>query len=39
MDNLEQLKHGGILDMLCKLVTLTDEELESLIQSTVVGIA
>jgi|TARA_B100000073_G_scaffold319829_1_gene299056 hypothetical protein len=39
MDNLEQLKHEGILDMISQLVTLTDEELESLIQSTVVGIA
>jgi len=39
MDNLEQLKHESIMDMISQLVTLTDEELESLIHSTVVGIA
>ena len=39
MDNLEQLRHEGILGMISELGTLTDDELESLIQSTVVGIA
>ena len=39
MDSLEQLKHEGILDMISQLGTLTDEELEALIHSTVVGIA
>ena len=39
MDSLEELRHEGILDMISQLGTLTDEELESLIQSTVVGIA
>ena len=39
MDSLEQLRHEGILDMISQLGTLTDEELESLIHSTVVGIA
>ena len=39
MDNLEQLRHEGILGMISELSTLTDDELESLIQSTVVGIA
>ena len=39
MDSLEQLRHEGILDMISQLGTLTDEELESLIQSTVVGVA
>ncbi len=39
MDSLEQLRHEGILDMISQLGTLTDDELESLIQSTVVGIA
>ena len=39
MDNLEQLRHEGILDMISQLSTLTDKELEELVQSTVVGIA
>ena len=39
MDNLEQLRHEGILDMISQLATLTDDELEELIQSTVVGVA
>ena len=39
MTNLEQLKHEGILDMISQLSTLTDDELEELIQSTVVGVA
>ena len=39
MTNLEQLKHEGILDMISQLGTLTDDELEELVQSTIVGIA
>ena len=39
MDNLEQLRHEGILDMISQLGTLTDDEVEELVQSTVVGIA
>ena len=39
MTNLEQLKHEGILDMISQLSTLTDDELEELIQSTTVGVA
>ena len=39
MDNLEQLRHEGILDMISQLGKLTDDELEELIQSTVVGVA
>ena len=39
MDNLEQLRHEGILDMISQLSTLTDDEVEELVQSTVVGIA
>ena len=39
MEKLEQLKHEGVLDMISQLGTLTDDELEALIQSTVVGIA
>tara|TARA_R100001163_G_scaffold65486_2_gene62831 strand:+ start:669 stop:788 length:120 start_codon:yes stop_codon:yes gene_type:complete len=39
MTNLEQLRHEGILDMISQLGTLTDDEVEELVQSTVVGIA
>jgi len=39
MDSLEQLKHDGIMDMISQLGTLTDDEVEELVQSTVVGIA
>tara|TARA_R100001443_G_scaffold82432_1_gene89386 strand:+ start:742 stop:861 length:120 start_codon:yes stop_codon:yes gene_type:complete len=39
MTNLEQLRHEGILDMISQLSTLTDDEVEELVQSTVVGIA
>jgi len=39
MTNLEQLKHEGILDLISQLGTLTDDELEELVQSTIVGIA
>ena len=39
IEKIEQLKHEGILDMISQLGTLTDDELEALVQSTVVGIA
>ena len=39
MEKLEQLKHEGILDLISQLGTLTDDELDALVKSTVVGIA
>ena len=40
MDKIyEQLKHEGILGMISELGTLTDDELDQLINSTIIGIA
>ena len=39
MTNLEQLKHEGILNLISELGTLTDDELDQLINSTIIGIA
>ena len=39
MDNLEQLKLEGMLNLISELGTLTYEELDQLINSTIIGIA
>ena len=38
MDNLEQLKKDGIIDLISQLGTLTDEELEILVKANETGI-
>tara|TARA_B100000131_G_scaffold143346_1_gene139431 strand:- start:295 stop:456 length:162 start_codon:yes stop_codon:yes gene_type:complete len=38
VDNLEQLKEEGILDLISELGKLTDEELEMLVQANKTGI-
>ena len=38
MDNLEQLKKDGILDLISELGKLTDEELEIMVQANKTGI-